>query len=291
MSDRLDELSRQALAALEHGDGRCDFVTDVAMRYPLQVILQLLGLPEEDYPLLLRLTQEMFASSDPDHQRRDNDPVGTVKDFAKYFGRLTEQRRSCPTGDLASVIANATIDGCPMPDLETMGYYILIATAGHDTTAAAIAVGMEQLARHPEQLAVLQERPELLPNAIEEMIRVASPTRQFMRTAVADTEIRGHAVSAGDWILLSFPGANHDPAVFDDPLRFDIQRPNADRQIAFGFGAHHCLGAPLTRLEMTSLFGTLIPRLASLELDGDVHTSHSIFVGGPKTVPIRYTLR
>ncbi len=290
MAGWLDELSLQSLSTLEQSDGRCDFATDVALRYPLQVILELLGLPEEDYLRMLRLTQEMFGSSDPDHQRPDNDPAGTVLDFARYFGELTLERRACPTADLASVIANATIDGGPMPDLETTGYYILIATAGHDTTAAAIAVGMEQLARHPDQLALLQERPELLPNAVDEMIRIASPTRQFMRTAVADTEILGHPVSAGDWILLSFPGANHDPKVFDDPLRFDIQRPNADRHLAFGFGAHHCLGAPLTRMEMTSLFGAIVPRLASVELDGEVRTSESIFVGGPKTVPIRYTL-
>jgi cytochrome P450 len=155
MAGRLDELSLRSLSTLEQSDGRCDFATDVALRYPLQVILELLGLPEEDYPRMLRLTQEMFGSSDPDHQRPDNDPAGTVLDFARYFGELTRERRACPTADLASVIANATIDGGPMPDLETTGYYILIATAGHDTTAAAIAVGMEQLARHPDQLALL----------------------------------------------------------------------------------------------------------------------------------------
>ena len=208
-----------------------------------------------------------------------------------YFRELTEERRGCPTSDLASVIANGTIDGQPMPDRETMGYYILVATAGHDTTSAAIAVGMQQLAENPDQLALLQERPELLPNAVEEMLRIASPTRSFMRTAVEDTEIAGQAIAAGDWILLSYPGANHDPKVFENPLQFDIQRENADRHLAFGFGVHHCLGAPLTRMELQSLFGTLVPRLASLELDGEVRTSQSVFGGGPKTLPIRYTLR
>ncbi len=290
MGDRLDELSREALARFERAGGRIDGVSEIALWYPLEVILGLLGLPEDDYGRMLRLTQEMFGSTDPDHQRRDPDPAATVLDFADYFRRLTADRRTCPTHDLASVIANGTIDGGPIPDRETTGYYILVATAGHDTTAAAIAVGLHQLAAHPEQLALLQRRPELLPNAVEEIIRVASPTRQFMRTAAVDTEILGQPVRKGDWILLSYPGANHDPSVFADPLRFDIERAVADRHLAFGFGIHHCLGAPLTRLELRSLFGTLVPRFASLELDGPVHTSQAIFVGGPKTVPLRYRL-
>ncbi len=290
MSGRLNQLNAAVLDRLEQLDGRCDFATDVALAYPLQVILQLLGLPEADYGRMLRLTQEMFGSADPDHQRGDADPAATVLDFMAYFRELTADRRANPTDDLASVIANGTIDGAPLPDRETMGYYILIATAGHDTTSGAIAVGMQQLAEHPDQLALLQARPELLANAVEEMIRIASPTRSFMRTAVADTEIAGQRIAAGDWILLSYPGANHDPKVFDDPLRFDIERHNADRHLAFGFGIHHCLGAPLTRMELQSLFGAVVPRLSSLELDGEVRTSESIFVGGPKTVPIRYSL-
>ncbi|MFK8023115.1 MAG: cytochrome P450, partial [Ilumatobacter sp.] len=183
------------------------------------------------------------------------------------------------------------INGEPMPERETLGYYIIVATARHDTTSAAIAVGLQQLAEHPGQLRLLQERPELLPNAVDEMIRVASPTRSFMRTAAIDTEIAGQSIAAGDWVLLSYPGANNDPAVFDDPLRFDIERENADKHLAFGFGVHHCLGAHLTRMELRSLFGTIVPRLDALELDGEVRTSEAIFVGGPKTLPIRFSLR
>lgn len=291
MGDRLDELSAEAVATLERSNGHCDFAREIALSYPLQVILELLGLPESDYGRMLKLTQEMFGSADPDHGRDDDDPVATTLDFNRYFEALTENRRANPTDDLASVIANGEIDGEPIPELETLGYYILIATAGHDTTSAAIAVGMQKLAEHPDQLALLQERPELLPNAIDEMIRIASPTRQFMRTALVDTEIAGQPIAKGDWIALSYPGANNDPKVFDDPLRFDIERPNADRHVAFGFGIHHCLGAPLTRMEMQSLFGAILPRLESIELAGEVKTSHSIFVGGPKTVPIDYRLR
>ncbi len=291
LNGRLDQLSAQAVTKLETLGGRCDFATDVALAYPLQVILQLLGLPEADFERMLKLTQEMFGSADPDHQRTDADPAATVLDFNNYFSELTAARRAHPTDDLASVIANGIIGGKPMANHETLGYYIIIATAGHDTTSAALAVGMQQLATNPDQLKLLQERPELLANAVEEIIRIASPTRSFMRTAAVDTEIAGQSIAAGDWILLSYPGSNHDPKVFEDPLRFDIERTNADKHLAFGFGIHSCLGANLTRMELRSLFGAVVPRLDSLELDGDVRSSEAIFVGGPKTLPIRYKMR
>lgn len=291
LAARIRALSGQALAKLEAGDGRCDFAIDIALPFPLQVILELLGLPESDYGRMLQLTQEMFGSADPDHRPADTDPAATVLEFNRYFTELTAERRANPTDDLASVIANGLINGEPMPERETLGYYILIATAGHDTTSAAIAVGMQKLAENPEQLRLLQERPELMPNAVDEMIRTASPTRSFMRTAATDTQIAGQPVAEGDWVMLSYPGANNDPKVFDDPMRFDVERPNADKNLAFGFGVHHCLGIHLTKMELLSLFETIVPRLDSLELDGEVRTSEAIFVGGPKTLPIRYTLR
>lgn len=293
MNDRLEELSAEALAKLEAFGGRCDFATDIALSYPLKVILRILGLPEADYPRMLKLTQELFGATDPDLQRENlsiDDIAATLLDFYAYFGELTADRRANPTDDLASLIANGTIDDQPMPDLETMGYYTIVATAGHDTTSAAMAVGMHQLATHPDQLTLLHERPELITNAVEEMIRIASPVRHFMRTATVDTEIAGQAIAAGDWVYLSYLGANHDPKVFDDPVRFDVERHNADRHVAFGYGIHFCLGAQLARMELRSLFGHLIPRLASVELDGEARSIQAIFVGGPKSLPIRYEL-
>lgn len=294
MTDRLDELSREALATMERLGGECDFCTDVAVPYPLQVILRILGLPEDDYPRMLKLTQELFGATDPDLQREGltiDEIAATLLDFYAYFTELTDDRRANPTDDLASLIANGTIDGEPLPDLETMGYYTIVATAGHDTTSAAMATGMHALAENPDQLALVQEQPELLPNAVDEMIRLASPVRHFMRTATADTEIAGQPVEAGDWIYLSYMAANVDPKVFDDPLRFDVARPNADRHIAFGYGIHFCLGAQLARMELRSLFGHLVPRLESVELAGEPAFMQTIFVGGHKRLPIRYSLR
>jgi len=293
LTDRLDELSRQAVDKLEALGGVADFYKDIALAYPLQVILSILGLPAADYPRMIKLTQEMFGAEDPDLRRDALSPeemVAVVTDFYQYFTALTADRQTHPTDDLATLIANGTIDDAPMPDLEKMGYYVIIATAGHDTTAAAMAGGLRALAEHPDQLQRLQREPELLSNAVDEMIRWTAPVRHFMRTAQAGTEVAGVKIAKGDWLYLSYLAGNLDPTVFEDPLRFDITRHNADRHIAFGYGIHFCLGAQLARVELRSLFGQLVPRLQSLELSGEPQTAKTTFVGGHKTVPIRYTL-
>ena len=297
MTERLDELSRNAVETLEaaaiDGVGELDFNTDVAVPYPLQVILSILGLPADDYARMLVLTQELFGAEDPDLQREGSTPedrMATLMDFYQYFMSLSADRQAHPTGDLASLIANGEIRGEPMADLEKLGYYLIIATAGHDTTSAAMAEGMAQLAAHPEQLALLRDSPDLIGNAVEEMIRMASSVRHFMRTATEDTEVDGQAIAKGDWLMLNYAAANLDPNHFERPLEFDVTRPNANKQIAFGFGIHFCLGAQLARMELRSLFSHLVPRLASLEPAAEATTGRATFVSGYKTLPIRYTL-
>ena len=154
----------------------------------------------------------------------------------------------------------------------------------------SLARDLQALLENPEQLALLQEQPDLLANAVEEMIRWTAPVRHFMRTAQADTEICGQEVSKGDWLYLSYKAANLDPKVFEDPLSFDISRPNADRQVSFGYGVHFCLGAQLARNELRSLFGHLVPRIEWMEIAGEPATMKTTFVGGHKTLPIRYQL-
>jgi len=297
MTERLDELSRHAVETLEaaaiDGVGELDFNTDVAVPYPLQVILSILGLPADDYARMLVLTQELFGAEDPDLQREGSTPedrMATLMDFYQYFMSLSADRQAHPTGDLASLIANGEIRGEPMADLEKRGYYLIIATAGHDTTSAAMAEGIAQLAAHPEQLALLRDSPDLIGNAVEEMIRMASSVRHFMRTATEDTEVAGQAIAKGDWLMLNYAAANLDPNHFERPLEFDVTRPNANKQIAFGFGIHFCLGAQLARMELRSLFSHLVPRLASLEPAAEATTGRATFVSGYKTLPIRYTL-
>ncbi len=294
LEGRLDELSERALTTMRNADGEIDFSNEVALPYPLHVILEILGLPEADYPRMMTLTQQLFGGEDPDLQREELTPeaiAAVLMDFFTYFNDITTDRRKQPTDDLASLIANGTIGVDPLGDLETMGYYVIVATAGHDTTSSAMAGGFRALIEHPDQLRLLQERPELMNNAIEEMLRWTAPVRHFMRTTTADTDVNGHRLAAGDLVYLSYKGANLDPKVFADPLRFDIERPNADRQISFGFGKHFCMGAQLARMELRSLFSRIVPMLESVEMAGTPTTSQTTFVGGHKSLPIRYSLR
>lgn len=293
LDTRLDQLSREATQKLADLGGRCDFAVDIALPYPLQVILALLGLPEGDYSRMLALTQQLFGQEDPDLQREAPSPetfAAIVMDFYTYFTELSADRRATPRDDLATLIANGTIDGEPMPDLETMGYYVIVATAGHDTTSSAMAGGMHALIEHQDQLRALQDDPTLLNNAIEEMLRWTAPVRHFMRTAQEDTEVCGQEIKKGDWLYLSYKAANLDPKVFERPLQFDVTRANADKQISFGYGVHFCLGAQLARNEMRSLFGRLVPRIETISLDGTPSFAKTTFVGGLKTLPISYSL-
>ena len=293
MTARLDELSGRAVERLEALGGSCDWVPEVALPYPLQVILEVLGLPESDYATMLRLTQELFGQEDPDLQREPQSPEArekVVEDFFAYFRALAADRRAHPSDDLATLIANGVVDGQPIAELPMLGYYIIVATAGHDTTSSALAGGMHLLATHPESLERLRAEPELLPNAVEEMLRRTAPVRHFVRTVAEPTEVAGQELGPGERIYLSYKAANLDPKVFADPQRFDITRANASKQLSFGHGAHFCLGAQLARNEMRSLFGALVPRLESVELAGEATMACSTFVGGHKSVPISYRL-
>jgi cytochrome P450 len=280
---------------LEHG-GECDFVRDVALYYPLHVIMSILGVPESDEPRILNLTQKIFGGEDPDVGGNLTDEptqifMQALQEMAIYFQGITDDRRKHPTTDIASTIANGSFEGHPLGDLETAGYYSIIATAGHDTTSSSLAGGLEALLRNPDQLRALQNDPALLPNAVNEIIRWVTPVRHFMRQAQTDYRLGDVALHAGDWLLLSYLSANRDVGVFDDPFRFDIRRANADQHLAFGIGVHFCLGAHLARMELEAFFRELLPRLEHAELAGEPESMATTFVGGPKRMPIRYRLR
>ena len=280
LQQRIDELAVHYVDRMGEMGGECDFVKDVAIWFPLRVIMSIFGVPEEDEPLMLKLTQELFGSTDPDVARSFDmmDFMDVVLDFEKYFVELTEARRNKPTDDLASLIANSEIDGERLPQHETNGYYMIIATAGHDTTSASTAGGL---------LALLES---LLPTAIDEMIRWVSPVRHFMRTATEDCDIGGQTIREGESAILWYPSANRDESVFDAPFDFRVDRKDA-KQIAFGFGAHVCLGQHLARMEMASLYRALLNRVEDIELAGEPQYTQSTFVGGLKTLPIRYRMK
>jgi len=293
LEGRLDELADLALDKMVAAGGEIDFASEIAMQYPLQVILAILGLPESDYGTVLRLTQEMFAPDDADFKRDEDAMAGlmqTLFDLFTYFTNLTADRRANPGSDLASVIANAQIEGNPMGDKETIGYYIIAATAGHDTTSNAMAGAMKALLDNPDQLKKLQDDPSLMATAVDEMIRWTSPVKHFMRTAACDYELNGVTIKEGQDVYLSYWSANRDEDVFENPFSFDVTR-SPNKHLAFGFGVHYCLGAMLARMELKALFGKILPRLASVEQSGESAITKSGFVSGVKRLPIRYTLR
>ncbi|MFI6540368.1 cytochrome P450 [Nonomuraea sp. NPDC050547] len=292
MEQRVRELARQYVDRMSEYGGACDFATQVATHYPLYVILSLLGLPESDFPRMLTLTQQLFGGTDKEFQRgaTTEDIMATLLDFFTYFHGLTAARRDTPTDDLASAIANARVDGELLSDYDAASYYVIIATAGHDTTSSTISGGLHALIEHPAELARLRDDPALLPTAVEEMIRWVTPVKEFMRTAAADTQVNGVAVKAGESVLLSYPSANRDEDVFTDPFRFDAGR-DPNKHLAFGFGVHYCLGAALARMETRALFAELLPRLDSIELAGTPEWMSTTFVGGLKHLPIRYRLK
>ncbi|MEM7101176.1 MAG: cytochrome P450 [Pseudomonadota bacterium] len=293
LQGRVDELARAYVDRLADMGGECDFVKDVAIWYPLRVIMSILGVPEEDEAFMLKLTQELFGSTDPDATRSfdPGDFMNVVYDFEAYFNRLTEKRRKNPADDVATIIANAEIDGAALPQLEASGYYIIIATAGHDTTSSSTSGGLLALLNHPAQMQRLREMPEeLMGTAVDEMIRWVSPVRHFMRTATQDTEIGGQPIAEGESVILWYPSANRDETIFDQPNEFRVDRRDA-KQLAFGFGAHVCLGQHLARMEISALFKELLARTTEIELAGDPQYMQSTFVGGLKSLPIRYKLK
>jgi len=291
----IGQLAREFVDRLAGRDEILDVAADIAVPFPLHVIMTTLGIPTEDEALMLELTQNVFSPDDPDRSANkddgDNALMMTLIKFASYFSQLTVERRAHPSDDLASVIANGLVDGEPLGDLETIGYYVTIATAGHDTTTFCLAGGLEALARNPTQLAELQRDPSLVANAVEEIIRWTSPVRHFLRHAAEDCEISGARISAGDTLLLSYPSANRDEDVFDQPDVFDVTRHNAREHLGFGFGRHHCLGSQLARIELRAFLGEFVQRLEHLELAGDPAWSEANFISGVKRLPVRCRLR
>ena len=293
LQPRVEELATMYIDRLADLGGECDFVKDVAIWYPLRVIMSILGVPEEDEALMLKLTQELFGSSDPDNQRsfEPEDFFQVVEDFESYFAELTRKRRDNPTDDAATLIANAEIDGKPIPELEANGYYIIIATAGHDTTSASTSGGLLALIENPDQMRKLRADTEtLLPTAIDEMLRWVTPVRHFMRTATQDYELRGKTIRKGESVILWYPSANRDEDIFDQPYEFRVDRKEA-KQLAFGFGGHVCLGQHLARMEMSALYKELLKRVDNIELAGEPKYVQSNFVGGLKSLPIRYRMK
>jgi len=293
---RLDPLVKATARELVDSlgrEGECDFVQTIASIHPLKVIARILGVPEQDEPFILRITNELFGAEDPEFQR-STDTLQHRRalgmDFFNYFTKVMEARRKQPQDDLASVIANAQVDGEPMGVMETMGYCLITFTAGHETTRGGIGGGMLALIENPGQRERLAKNMELLPLAVDELIRYVTPVTHMVRTATEDYELRGSKIRKGDKLVIFYASANRDEEVFEAPDELRIDR-NPNPHLAFGVGEHFCLGSHLARKTTGSLLRELIGRLEHVELAGKPERTASNLVPGLKHLPIRYRIR
>jgi cytochrome P450 len=270
-----------------------DFTREIAVPFSIRGIMRLLGLPEADDDLILKLSWGLVGPEDPVRRLADHPTIAICRagfGFQAYFDPVAADRRACPRHDLSSVIATAEVQGESMPDYERFSYYAMIATGGHDTIAFCLSGGMHALIENPDQLARLRADPSLIDTAIEEMLRWTTPGRHIVRTATEDIELGGRTIRAGEAVALFFNSANRDETVFANADQFRIdRRPNP--HLAFGLGRHHCIGAHMARLEMRALLKTLLPRLEQVELAAPPRRTCSTMVSGISSLPIRCAWR
>jgi cytochrome P450 len=275
------------------GEGECEFANEIAAAHPLRILSTILGVPREQEPQILTLTNQLFAGDDPDLQRKGDDRFKAVEELAveffQLFNGIIEDRRANPTDDLASLLANGQVNGEPMGLLETLGYYLITFSAGHDTTKNALTGGIYALAQHPAEFEKLKRNPELIPSAVEEIVRWTSPVNYMKRVVAEDLDFHGQKLSEGDNLVLFYASANRDESVFEDPFSFHVDR-NPNPHLAFGIGEHFCLGTHLARQSQRAMLHELVSRVDSLELSGEPEQIASSFVVGLKKLPLRYRL-
>jgi cytochrome P450 len=294
--DRLDAAVQQSARELVDslaGDGECDFARDVATAHPLRILSTMLGVPREEEPRILRLTNQLFATEDEELRRPGEDREHAMRELGlelyQVFSAIVEDRRRTPRDDLATVLAHGQVNGEAMGPMETFGYYLITFTAGHDTTKNALVGGMHALIQHPDELAKLRRDPGLVNAAVEEVVRWATPVNYMRRRAARDVELGGRRIRRDDYLCLFYASGNRDENVFGDPFRFRIDRdPNP--HVGFGHGEHFCLGSHLARRSQRALFAELARRLEHVELAGEPEWIQSSFVVGMKRLPIRYRI-
>ncbi|WP_158453887.1 cytochrome P450 [Novosphingobium sp. MD-1] len=287
-----DDVAAARIAAVAAGTSdEIDFVDAIAMRLPLDVILELLGVPTDDRDQMYTWSNAVIGAEDPEYGSVDlprEAIVAAQQAMFGYFARFIAQRRAAPQEDLVSLLVEARIDGTPLNDREILGFCFLLAIAGNETTRNATSGAMLALIEHPQARAALTADPSLMPHAVEELLRWVTPIVYMARTATRDVEIANQTVRAGEKVVLFYPSANRDEDVFEHPFTLDLARkPN--RHLTFGFGRHSCLGNDLARIELAAVLGELLSRFPELHLTGPVDRLRSNFVGGIKHMPVRLT--
>jgi cholest-4-en-3-one 26-monooxygenase len=269
--------------------GELDFVVDVASELPLQVIAELMGVPQEDRHKVFDWSNRMIGSEDPEYTVAQEDVANAQVEMFMYAQQLADRRRAEPKDDIITKLLEADIDGEQLSDMDFNLFFLLLAVAGNETTRNSISHGMNAFLENPDQYQLLVDKPELMDSAIEEILRWASPVMYFRRNVTEDIDYKGHALKAGDKVSIWYVSANRDEDVFKDPFSFDITRSPNDH-IAFGGGGpHHCLGSNLARMEMRLFFEELTRRVPKVESIGEIARLRSNFIGGIKHLPVRFT--
>jgi cytochrome P450 len=249
-------------------DGRFEVLSQFAVLLPLSVIADQLGVPRADLPSFKRWTDGFTAQLSGMASGEDaKEAVRRIIEFQRYFAARVEEAKQAPRDDILSDLVRARLEGERPLDLpETLSILQQLLVAGNETTASAIAEGLMLLVQHPEQQALVRDDPSLLPNLVEEVLRLATPTTNMWRKVKRDSVLGGVAIPAGSMLLLRFASANRDGAQFQDAERFDVRRANAAEHLSFGHGIHFCIGANLARKEMQVAFRALLGRLEGFRL-------------------------
>jgi cytochrome P450 len=289
LHERIREIARDIVDNIAER-GSCDFVVDVAAELPLQVIAEMMGVPQEERHKMFEWSNRMIGSEDPEYAVSAEDATTAAMEMFAYANDLAAKKRAEPGDDIISVLLDAEVEGERLTDMEFDVFFELLAVAGNETTRNLISHGMLALIEHPDQRAKLLADRSKIPAAVDEMLRFASPVMYMRRTAKSDMERRGQQIKKGDKVALWYIAADHDPDVFDDPHTFDISRQPADDFVAFGGGGpHFCLGSHLARLEIQVMFEELLDRIPEMELAGPVERLRSNFINGIKHMPVKFT--
>lgn len=285
--DRIREIVDEQVAGVAKRES-FDFVTDLAVELPLQVIAELLGIPPEDRAKVFSWTEQMMSGDDAEFANDPEEIMAALGAMYGYAEGVCEHRRAAPGDDLMSVLIAAELDGQQLSQLDLNLFFLLLHNAGSETTRNLVTGGVLALLENPDQLELLRADPARIPVAVEELLRWVTPVTHFSRTLTADTEIGGQPMAAGEQVLLWYTSANRDEAVFAAPDQLDVTRePNP--HVGFGSGGpHFCLGAHLARLEAICLFEALVDQLPRLALDGPVERLQSHFINGVKHLPLRW---
>lgn len=272
--------------------GECEFVHDIAAELPLIAICELMGIPIEDRKDFFEWTNTMIGGDDPELSTSPEDAQNASAMVYMYGAKLYERYSKHPENNLVTSLINGDVDGEALTPDEFNSFFLILVVAGNETTRTATSHGMRLLLDHPEQLQMLVEQPQLIPDFVEETLRYNTAVNFFMRTATQDVELAGKTVRKGQRVMLMYHSANHDEQVFKDPHIFDITRPQREdvktSQRAFGIGEHFCLGTHLARLEMRLVFEEVLKRLKNPKLNGEIRYLRSNFINGIKELPLTF---